>query len=207
MDLERKQLDSLSPQQLSGLFPISIVEHSTEWKLCFEKERDELKRILGERAIRIEHFGSTAIPNIKAKPTIDILVEIPKNKRVKLNIIKVMELEGYHFIPQNNDNLPPYLLFVKGYTIQGFKGQAFHIYMAEKEHSGLWDRLYFRNYLIENKDIREEYEALKVKLAQIHENDRETYTEGKTDFVKKITEMAKKKFYFRYYNCFLLTNK
>jgi len=42
------------------------------------KLKNEIYRILGkEVAIRIEHFGSTAIPNIQAKPTIDILVEIP----------------------------------------------------------------------------------------------------------------------------------
>ena len=185
-----KKLDDLSLQELGELFPIIITDPNQKWKSEYENERKELKRILGQKAIRIEHFGSTAIPNLKAKPTIDILVEIPKNENDKKEIIEAMKSEGYHFIPRN-DCPPPYLMFVKGYTIDGFKGQVFHIHMAEKEHNGLWDRLYFRDYLINHKEVANEYEKIKRKLAEIHKYDREAYTEGKTEFIRQVTEKAK----------------
>jgi GrpB-like predicted nucleotidyltransferase (UPF0157 family) len=191
--MTKRDLDSLSTKELGKLFPVIIAEPNPEWKIIYEKEKNELIRILGQKAIRIEHFGSTAIPNIEAKPTIDILVEILESKKIKDEIIEIMKLENYHFIPRN-DCPPPYLMFVKGYTNEGIKGQSYHIHMAEKEHNGLWDRLYFRDYLIDHKETAKEYEKIKRELAEKYKYDREKYTESKTEFVRKITERAKKKY-------------
>lgn len=185
-----KGLDGLTQAELGRLFPIIISAPNPEWKSLFETEKKNLKNILGDKAIRIEHFGSTAIPNLAAKPTIDILVEIPADPSVKNEIIDLMKANGYHFILRN-DSPPPYLMFVKGYTNEGFKGQAYHIHMAEKEHSGLWDRLYFRDYLMNHKATAMEYEKIKRHLAEEYKYDREAYTEGKTAFIKQVTEKAK----------------
>jgi len=192
--MTKKDLDSLSTEELGKLFSVIIADPNPEWKTLFEAEKNELIRILGQKvAVRIEHFGSTAIPNLKAKPTIDILVEIPKDESIKDEIIEKMKLEGYHYIPRK-DCPPPYIMFVKGYTDEGIKGQSFHIHMAEEEHNGLWDRLYFRDYLIDNNGIAKEYERIKQELAQEFKYDREAYMEGKKDFILKITEKAKEKF-------------
>ena len=101
-----------------------------------------------------------------------------------------MKSNGYHFIPRN-DCPPTYIMFVKGYENEGFKGQAYHIHMAEKEHNGLWDRIYFRDYLIDNRETAREYERIKRNLAEKYKYDRDAYTEGKTEFVKQVTEKAK----------------
>jgi GrpB-like predicted nucleotidyltransferase (UPF0157 family) len=191
--MKKRNLDKLNPKELGKLFPVVIAEPNPEWKNIYETEKNELIRILGQKAIRIEHFGSTAVPNLEAKPTIDILVEIPESKKVKDEIIEIMKSENYHFIPRN-DCPPPYLMFVKGYTNEGIKGQSYHIHMAEKEHNGLWDRLYFRDYLINYKETAKEYEKIKRELAEKYKYDREKYTESKTEFVRKITERAKKKY-------------
>lgn len=192
--MTRKDLDSLSTEELGKFFPVIIDNPNSEWKNLFEAEKNELIRILGQKiAVRIEHFGSTAIPNLRAKPTIDILVEIPKNESIKGKIIEKMKLEGYHYIPRK-DCPPPYIMFVKGYTDEGIKEQSFHIHMAEEGHNGLWDRLYFRDYLIDNIEIAKEYERIKQDLAKEFKYDREAYTEGKTDFILKITEKAKVKY-------------
>lgn len=187
-----KDLDSLTKNELGKLFPVIIAEPNSDWKKLFEIEKKILQGILGQNAIRIEHFGSTAIPNLEAKPTIDILVEIPNNDGKKEVIIKKMKSENYHYI-QRKDSPPPYIMVVKGYTNEGIKGQSFHIHMAEKEHKGLWDRIYFRDYLIENQEIARKYEKLKRELAKKFKYDREAYTEGKSEFVRTITEEAKEK--------------
>ncbi len=188
-----KNLDNLSTEELGKLFPVVITESNSEWKKWFEIEKSELEKILGkEIALRIEHFGSTAIPDLKSKPTIDILVEIPETEITKSKIIQKMKSEGYRFIPRN-DCLPPYIMFVKGYTDEGIKVKSYHIHMAPKNHRGLWDRLYFRDYLISNPETKKEYEKLKIKLAARYKHDREAYTEEKTEFVKRITERAKRK--------------
>jgi GrpB-like predicted nucleotidyltransferase (UPF0157 family) len=95
---------------------------------------------------------------------------------------------GYHYI-NKPENQPPHMMFVKGYTTNGFVGQAYHVHVR---YTGDWDELYFRDYLKKNNDIAKEYENLKIKLAIEFRNDREKYTEGKTDLVKRINNLAHK---------------
>jgi GrpB-like predicted nucleotidyltransferase (UPF0157 family) len=55
-----------------------------------------------------------------------------------------------------------------------------------------WERLLFRDYLIEHPDSAKEYEIIKVRLAENFPNDRVTYTEAKTEFIVKVTQLAKR---------------
>lgn len=188
-----KDLHSLSPEELGKLFPIHIAEPDPAWPELFETEKQRLYKLLGKnKALNIEHFGSTAVPGLAAKPTIDILVEVPKSESVKHGIIKVMTSYGYEYILRT-DSPPPYMMFVKGYTPKGFKGQCYHIHIAPADHAGLWDRLYFRDYLIAHPETAKEYEDLKRMLAAEHKYNREDYTDAKKEFVQRITEIAKRK--------------
>lgn len=184
------KLENLSSKELAKLFPIIVEKPNPDWINLFEAEKKRIINIIGNYAIRIEHIGSTAIPNLCAKPIIDILVEIPNGDFVKQEIKALMKAEDYYFILRK-DRLPPFMSFLKGYTMKGYKGQVYHIYMAEKEHEMLWDRLYFKQYLIENDEVAEEYESLKAKLAKKFKYDREAYTKGKDEFVNRITKLAK----------------
>jgi tRNA threonylcarbamoyladenosine biosynthesis protein TsaE len=51
-----------------------LAEHDPAWSERFEVEAEALRRALGSVAVQIEHVGSTSIPGIAAKPTIDIAV-------------------------------------------------------------------------------------------------------------------------------------
>lgn len=189
---EQKKLEDLTPEELGKLFPIEIVPYDKNWTTNFITESKLLKEKLSDKiALRIEHFGSTAINGLSAKPTIDILVEIPSlTDELKEEIIAKMKENGYRFI-WRTDERTPYMHFVKGYTPNGFSGNVFHIHMSDKKHP-LWDRIYFRDYLIKNPMIAKEYEILKISLADKHKFDREAYTNAKGEFIKKITEIAKK---------------
>ena len=75
----KKSLNQMTNEELGQLFPIIISESNPEWKSWFLTEKSEIIKALDEQnMISIEHIGSTAIPGIKAKPTIDILIEIPE---------------------------------------------------------------------------------------------------------------------------------
>lgn len=182
-----KNLNELTAAELGQLFPIIISEPKTEWKNLFTKEKNNIIALLSDKiALRVEHFGSTAVPHLIAKPTIDILVEIPKDENIKNKIINIMTSNGYSHVPE-----PEHLMIVKGYTPGGFKDQCYHIHMAPKD-DGFWDRLYFRDYLIANPSIASEYAELKKDLASKYEHDRDGYTEAKTEFIEKMTRIAKR---------------
>ena len=182
-----KKPDQMTPEELGHLFPIILSEPDPEWNKLFKTERKKIEQTLGlENLIRIEHIGSTAVANLISKPTIDILVEIPEETDNQEVIDRIKSL-GYHFIPRP-ENPAPHMMFVKGYTKDGFKGQAYHIHVR---YHGDWDEIYFRDYLIQNPDIASEYGNLKKDLARKFKNDREGYTDAKTAFIKRITEIAK----------------
>jgi GrpB-like predicted nucleotidyltransferase (UPF0157 family) len=70
-----KQLHDMTNDELGELFPIIISEPDPNWIRLFHEEESNIRNVLGKQnIIRIEHIGSTSIPNLRAKPTIDILL-------------------------------------------------------------------------------------------------------------------------------------
>lgn len=184
-----KLLSEMSNEELWQLFPIIISEHREYWKEYYIEEKGILQNILKEGIIRISHIGSTAVPDLLAKPTIDILLEIEND----ININKLMDgliCVGYIYSYQPL-NPAPHMMFMKGYTPQGFDEKVYHLHVR---YSGDWDELYFRDYLLTHPDIAKEYGILKLKLQKIYEHDRDGYTQAKSDFIKVVTAKARKEF-------------
>lgn len=178
----KQNLNRLSVEALGKLFPIVIVDYDSAWKKIYYQEKQIVQGATGvNNIIRIEHIGSTAIPRLCAKPTIDMLVEIKDEADTGL-IIENLKHTGYHFIPKP-ENPPPHMMFAKGYSENGFAGQTFHIHLR---YRGIQDEVLFRDYLIRNREAANEYAELKRRLSIVFINDREAYTSNKTDFIKKI---------------------
>jgi len=184
------RLHQLSRKELGRLFPIVISESQADWPGQFEDERQNILTILGSMAHRVEHIGSTAVPGLPAKPTIDVLVEIPDESGAADLIIERMETAGYIRMHEQLDHL----MFVKGYTPQGLCEQSFHIHMATKDQGSMWERVQFRDYLLAHPEVASAYARLKYHLAAQYKYDREAYTEAKTEFIAQITELAKAEF-------------
>src|SRR3954463_7125609 len=55
---------------------VEVVRHDPLWRDAFEAEAKRVAAALGENVVAVQHIGSTAIPNIYAKPIIDLLVEV-----------------------------------------------------------------------------------------------------------------------------------
>lgn len=183
-----KELHKMSLEQLGQLFPIILHDHSDTWISLYQTECNLIRSNLSPSDIvQIDHIGSTAIPGIKAKPTIDILLQIAEHTDIN-TIIKIFTSLDYH-INERPDNPPPHLTFVKGYTPEGVKSQTYHVHIRYK---GDWDEIRFRDYLINHKEYAKEYESLKLNLADRHHNDREGYTNAKTDFIEKINILIRK---------------
>lgn len=170
---------------------VAIVPYNPAWPQMFEQEKRHLLNCLpGELIRRLEHFGSTAIPNLSAKPIIDILVEVTSLEETKKKIVPILELQGYDYFwrPSSGDDVPPFYAWFIKRDAQGKRSH--HIHMVER-HFEHWDRLLFRDYLIEHPNVAKDYQVLKLRLARDYPNDRIAYTNGKTEFVVRITEIAK----------------
>jgi GrpB-like predicted nucleotidyltransferase (UPF0157 family) len=170
---------------------VAVVPYDARWPEIFEQERLHLRSCLPADLIkRIEHFGSTAVAGLPAKPIVDILVEVTSLDETRQRIAPILEAQGYDYFwrPTSGDNTPPfYAWFIKRDSIGN---RTHHIHMIESwfEH---WDRLLFRDYLREHADVAREYGDLKMKLSGAHQNNRVAYTQAKSDFISRVTDTAK----------------
>ena len=180
----KKELSEMSLEELWQLFPIFLTEHKIIWKEWFKEEKNSLEKILPQnQEIRISHIGSTAINTIWAKPIIDILVEVSVNCCME-TIKSVLADNGYICMSQSKGRIS----FNKGYTKDGFAKKVFHLHLR---YTGDNNELYFRDYLVDNKEIALAYEKLKLKLWKKYKHNRDGYTNAKTEFITKYTQKAK----------------
>ncbi len=60
---------------------VQVVDYNENWIIHFEQEAKKLKDIFGDELIDIHHKGSTSVPELQAKPIIDIM---PVVRRIEL---------------------------------------------------------------------------------------------------------------------------
>mgnify|MGYP000876205662 CR=1 FL=1 len=186
-----KKFEQMSLKELWQLFPIFLVKHNKEWTKWYEEERKSILSALPSKSTkRISHIGSTAILGIWAKNIVDILIEV--NNESDLDIVKDILTDNGWLCMNMSENR---ITLNKGYTEQGFAERVFHLHIRM---TGDHDELYFRDYLNEHKEIAKEYETLKLSLWKQFEHDRDGYTDAKTDFIKKCTDLAKCEYRGRY---------
>jgi len=183
-------VDKLSAEERAKLFPIILSEYNPEWIEWYAEEKANIERIVeAENIARISHFGSTSVPGLMAKPTVDILLEITENTDIE-RLITAFPSDEYVCIWEQTIPTSDVALFLKGYTSTGFAEKVFHIHVR---YLNDWDELCFRNYLIVYSETAAEYAILKCRLAKEFEYDRDGYTEAKSEFIKRITEKARGK--------------
>ena len=182
--MKKKALQEMTLEELWELFPIELSAHKSEWKEWADEEIALLKNLLQDYPAVYNHIGSTAIPPIKAKPIVDILVELPDCGT--WSVVKDrLESHGYICMANGDHRMS----FNKGYTPEGYAERVFHIHFhlpGDNQEVG------FRNFLISHPDIAKTYENLKLGLSVRFRNNRDAYTEAKTDFVHHINILAKK---------------
>jgi GrpB-like predicted nucleotidyltransferase (UPF0157 family) len=173
---------------------VALAPYDREWPTLFRTEAEHLLSCLPNNLIRrVEHFGSTAVPGLVAKPIIDMLVEVTDLQETKVRIAPVLESQGYDYFWRptfGDDGEPFYAWFIKRDPFSG--ARTHHVHMVEHDFVGHWDRLFFRDFLIEHPKVAGEYGRLKAALALASPKDRVEYTRGKTEFVVEVTEQAKK---------------
>lgn len=181
-------------ERRARIYPVILSEYNPAWPVWYTEEKTNLERLIGVGNIaRISHFGSTSVPGLTAKPTIDILLEIKEDTDINKLIDALSSPDYIYLYKESTPTIlapPLHLMFLKGYLHDGFAEKVYHIHVV---HLGDWDeRLCFRDYLISHPETAAEYAELKHRLLKDYEHDRDGYTAAKGAFINNVTEKARK---------------
>ena len=160
---------------------VTLSPHREEWHELFEEENSRILNAIGEIVIAIEHVGSTTICGTVAKPILDIMVGISAFEDGE-KCVEVLNKLGYEYKGENG--VPGRHFFGKG------SPRTHHLHMVAADSDFWKHHLLFRDYLISNRQVAEEYNNRKLERAARFPLDREAYTNGKESFVKRVLREA-----------------
>lgn len=159
---------------------VALADPHPGWSGAFAKEAQRIRTALSPTHVEIEHIGSTGLIGMKAKPIIDIMVGV----------------EGLRDVASYSGPLSHL-----GYGYMGGKVSGDHIFTKGDEQTHLvhvvekggyrWQRnLSFRNRLRSDAELSGAYQILKQKLADMHREDRASYTRAKMAFINAVVGPA-----------------
>ncbi|MCQ2397671.1 MAG: GrpB family protein, partial [Lentisphaeria bacterium] len=96
-----RPLSELTLEELWQLFPIVLSEYDPAWPVWYAEEAEALKGLLDFSLLRIRHIGSTSVPGLVAKPTVDILLEIA-DEALPAEVRRALEAGGWTTMAEAN---------------------------------------------------------------------------------------------------------
>lgn len=140
------------------------------------------KSILGDDAIDIQHIGSTAIPAIKAKPIIDIVVGVTDFDKVMLHNEQLRQVGIFY----RGSDVERQFLYVMGDMENDTR--THHIHIVKWNGTEWKNYIHFRDYLNDNENMALQYQKVKEELESKYADDRVAYTNGKQDMIDLILD-------------------
>ncbi|MCO8295416.1 GrpB family protein [Tetragenococcus halophilus] len=161
--------------------PIELVDYNPNWVDLFGKEAKKIKSILDNKVLQLEHVGSTSVPDLCAKPIIDILLVVADSS-CESSYVPALESAGY-------------ILRIREpawYEHRLFKGPDTDINLHVFSEGALEinKMLRFRNWLRTNREDREKYAKVKRELAQNTWENVQDYADAKTEIIERIMKRA-----------------
>jgi GrpB-like predicted nucleotidyltransferase (UPF0157 family) len=165
--------------------PIVIREYDPAWVGRFEAERAKLAEALRPHAAQIEHVGSTSVPGLAAKPIVDIAITL----RTLTVIAEVrIRLAALDYRYRGEEGIPGRHYFNKPIDPPGRAHRLAQLHITEAGSTEFRKHVLFRDYLRAHPAARDEYAALKRRLAEEVRDDIAAYIAGKTEFVLRCLE-------------------
>ena len=161
-----------------------VLPYDPNWKIEFERIRDYLMEQIGDLIVEIKHGGSTSVPGLAAKPIIDIFAMM-KSYDIFPEIVARLEKIG--FVHEGDGGIKDREVF-KRIIPDDFMN--YHFYVCPKNSEENRRHTIFRNALLNDKNIADEYGKLKMRLIEEVNGDRVLYTNSKTDFILGVINNA-----------------
>jgi len=160
---------------------VRLVEYDARWPGLFAAESQRIRGHCGTLALRLEHIGGTSIPDMCAKPVLDIAAGRPHDASTQ-DYIAAFTQAGYDH--RGERGVPGREYFRRG------EPRAFHVHLVE-DGSPLWrDYLAFRDYLRAHESAKRRFADVKRTLAARFPQDREAYMNAKSSYVHEILRLA-----------------
>ncbi|HWV23566.1 MAG TPA: GrpB family protein [Thermomicrobiales bacterium] len=156
---------------------VTIVDYDPAWPEMYAREEARIRETLGDRAVLIEHIGSTAVPGLPAKPCIDIVLAVPDSSDEPA-YVPDLESAGYVLRIREPDN----------HEHRCFKGAAvnLNLHVWTQDDPEIERHLSFRDWLRTHPADRDLYAATKRDLARRHWKIMQDYADAKNDIVREI---------------------
>jgi len=154
------------------------LSYDPNWPKIYSEEAAKIQKILGENCLQIEHFGSTSIPNLSAKPKIDIFAVV--KDLADINTQGLLTQLG--FITRE-------CLVHQGKYFTKHAPYHIHLHVFQQGDSMITRNLLFRDWLRTHPDDCERYARLKHELSEKYQ-DGMAYCHAKTEFITQIIEKA-----------------
>ena len=156
---------------------MQLEPHDKQWDESANQTIKNLKTILGDDAVDIQHIGSTAIPAIKAKPIIDIAVGVTEFEKI-MSYNEQLQKEGIFY---RGSDVEDQILYVMGDMEKDIRTHHIHIV---KWNGTEWKKyIHFRDYLNDNENMALQYQRVKEELESKYADNRGLYTKGKKDII------------------------
>lgn len=164
---------------------VEVVPYSPRWAIQFEDERRALHAAMDGDVVSIEHIGSTAVPGLSAKPTIDILMVVAAREDFLDHLDAVTAL-GYDYRKENTFVGNETHLFLRKVGPSGQRTHHLHVVREGSEEIDDYRR--FRDALRDDQELRDRYEVVKLQLAAKYADDRMRYVTSKADWVDGVAK-------------------
>jgi GrpB-like predicted nucleotidyltransferase (UPF0157 family) len=156
-----------------------IQKYNPNWIKDFNDIKNVITEALINLNVQIEHVGSTSIPNLAAKPIIDIDIVFETPKEFEVIKSGLEKIGYYHNGNQGILNRDVFKRIKTDAKHEILDSTAHHLYVCPSDSAELQRHILFRDYLKSNEDARIQYQSLKYALAEEANQDRKKYAELK----------------------------
>ena len=163
---------------------VKLVPHTYKWRYLFQEEVIRIRRALKSPSLDIQHVGSTAVPDIAAKPILDIFISC-EDLSISDHYLEALTRLGYELVTTNQT----YKLFIKGDE----EARTHHLTFTSPKGNYWNETIKFRNHLLDNPQVAKNYELEKIKLATEYPTSRRNYSSNKARFIQKTLRDINKK--------------
>ena len=162
---------------------VGLAEHDPRWSERFAAERERLMHVFPGVFVDIVHIGSTPIGGLEAKPIIDLLAGV-RSMDEAFALADPLCANGYSASAEFNRSMIDRQFFMR----HAHGERTHHLHLVVHDSPAWRDRVAFSRMLRDDADLRDRYAALKKDLVERYADDREAYTEGKSDFIRDAIE-------------------